>query len=164
MTTPAVSYFQSATSSFRASATIVDLRRRPPSRLTRSWNQRASVDWGWWRSHSQASCNNVARSLGLPALETLARVRRIRFAKVSEPALHRQQLAFDWQSFVRAPPIRGRRRFPDQSHSVWSTSLVASELRRHSSLRASSLRGERLARSQPHRSARAEAQADRVRE
>ena len=36
MTTPAVTYFQSATSSFRASATIVVLRRRPPLRLTRS--------------------------------------------------------------------------------------------------------------------------------
>src|SRR6266851_5616276 len=36
MTTPAVTYFQSATSSFRASATIVVLRRRPPLLLTRS--------------------------------------------------------------------------------------------------------------------------------
>ena len=36
MTTPAVTYFQSATSSFRASATIVVFRRRPPLRLTRS--------------------------------------------------------------------------------------------------------------------------------
>ena len=33
MTTPAVTYFQSATSSFRASATIVVLRRRPPLRF-----------------------------------------------------------------------------------------------------------------------------------
>ena len=44
MTTPAVTYFQSATSSFRASATIVVLRRRPPLRLTRSWNQRVSAE------------------------------------------------------------------------------------------------------------------------
>src|SRR5580692_459358 len=46
MTTPAVTYFQSATSSFRASATIVVLRRRPPLRFTRSWNQRASAESG----------------------------------------------------------------------------------------------------------------------
>jgi hypothetical protein len=36
ITTPAVTYFQSATSSFRASATMVVLRSRPPLRLTRS--------------------------------------------------------------------------------------------------------------------------------
>ena len=36
ITTPAVTYFQSATSSFRASATMVVLRRRPPLLLTRS--------------------------------------------------------------------------------------------------------------------------------
>ena len=46
ITTPAVTYFQSATSSFRASATIVVLRRRPPLRLTRSWNQRVSAECG----------------------------------------------------------------------------------------------------------------------
>src|SRR3954465_2765447 len=46
MTTPAVTYFQSATSSFRASATIVVLRRRPPLRFTRSWNQRVSAECG----------------------------------------------------------------------------------------------------------------------
>ena len=46
MTTPAVTYFQSATRSFRASATIVVLRRRPPLRFTRSWNQRASAESG----------------------------------------------------------------------------------------------------------------------
>jgi|SRR5277367_35917 len=46
MTMPVVTYFQSATSSFRASATIVVLRRRPPLRLTRSWNQRASAESG----------------------------------------------------------------------------------------------------------------------
>src|SRR5271166_7185534 len=70
MTTPAVAYFQSATSSFRASATIVVLRSRALLRLTRSWNQSVSADCGWWRSHSQASCNIVVRSLGLPALDT----------------------------------------------------------------------------------------------
>jgi hypothetical protein len=46
MTTPALTYFQSATSSFRASATIVVFRRRPPLRLTRSWNQRVSAECG----------------------------------------------------------------------------------------------------------------------
>ena len=37
ITTPALTYFQSATSSFRANATIVVLRRRPPLRSIRSW-------------------------------------------------------------------------------------------------------------------------------
>src|SRR5271155_5387489 len=46
ITTPALTYFQSATSSFRASATIVVLRRRPPLRSFRSWNQRVSADRG----------------------------------------------------------------------------------------------------------------------
>ena len=46
MTTPAVTYFQSATSSFRASATIVVFLRRPPLRLTRSSNHRVSADCG----------------------------------------------------------------------------------------------------------------------
>jgi hypothetical protein len=46
ITIPAVTYFQSATSSFRANATIVVLRRRPPLRLTRSWNQRMSAESG----------------------------------------------------------------------------------------------------------------------
>src|SRR5260221_8534810 len=44
MTTPAVTYFHNATSSFRATATIVVLRRRPPLRLTRSWNHRVSAE------------------------------------------------------------------------------------------------------------------------
>ena len=44
MTTPAVTYFQSATSSFRAAP--ISLRRRPPLRFTRSWNQRASAESG----------------------------------------------------------------------------------------------------------------------
>ena len=46
ITTPALTYFQSATSSFRASATIVVLRRRPPLRSFRSWNQRVSAERG----------------------------------------------------------------------------------------------------------------------
>src|SRR6201987_2896024 len=46
ITTPAVTYFQSATSSFRASATIVVLRRRPPLRLTRSRDQRVGAECG----------------------------------------------------------------------------------------------------------------------
>jgi hypothetical protein len=54
MTTPAVTCFQSATSSFRAIATIVVLRSRPPLRLTRSWNQSVSADCGWWRSQSHS--------------------------------------------------------------------------------------------------------------
>ena len=41
MMTPAVTYFHSATSSFRASATMVVFLRRPPLRLTRSSNHRA---------------------------------------------------------------------------------------------------------------------------
>ena len=46
MTTPAVTYFQSATSSLRASATIVVFLRRPPLRLTRFSNHRVSADCG----------------------------------------------------------------------------------------------------------------------
>jgi hypothetical protein len=46
MTTPAVTYFQSATSSFRASATMVTFLRRPPLRTTRSSNHRVSADCG----------------------------------------------------------------------------------------------------------------------
>src|SRR5215831_5413788 len=46
ITTPAVTYFQSATSSFRASATMVVLRRRPPLRLTRSRNQTLRAERG----------------------------------------------------------------------------------------------------------------------
>ena len=46
MMTPAVTYFQSATSSFRASATMVVFLRRPPFRLTRSSNHRAGTDCG----------------------------------------------------------------------------------------------------------------------
>ena len=41
-----VTYFHSATSSFRASATIVVFFMRPPLRLTRSLNHRASADCG----------------------------------------------------------------------------------------------------------------------
>jgi len=55
ITTPALTNFQSATSSFRASATIVVLRRRPPLRSIRSLNQRVSAETGWWRIQSQAS-------------------------------------------------------------------------------------------------------------
>ena len=44
--TPAVTYFQSATSSLRASATMVVFFKRPPLRLTRSLNQMASADCG----------------------------------------------------------------------------------------------------------------------
>ena len=44
--TPAVAYFQSATSSLRARATIIILPRRPPVRLIRSRNHRVSADCG----------------------------------------------------------------------------------------------------------------------
>jgi hypothetical protein len=46
MRPPAVTYFQSATSSFRAGAAIVGLRRRLPLRFLRSGNQRASAESG----------------------------------------------------------------------------------------------------------------------
>jgi hypothetical protein len=46
ITTPALTYFQSATNSFRASATIVVLRRRPPVRSIRSLNQSVSAEFG----------------------------------------------------------------------------------------------------------------------
>ena len=47
ISTPALTYFHSATSSFRARATIVDLRSRPPLRATRASNQRARADFDW---------------------------------------------------------------------------------------------------------------------
>lgn len=46
MTTPALTYFHSATSSLRASATIVAFFRRPPLCLTRSRNHKVSADRG----------------------------------------------------------------------------------------------------------------------
>jgi len=46
MTMPAVTYFQSATSSLRASATMVVFLKRPPLRVTRSLNHRANADCG----------------------------------------------------------------------------------------------------------------------
>src|SRR5271166_4738743 len=44
MRTPAVTYFHSATRSLRASATMIVFFMRPPLRLTRSLNHRASAD------------------------------------------------------------------------------------------------------------------------
>src|SRR3954468_11106322 len=44
--TPAVAYFQSATSSLRARAMIIVLPRRPPVRLIRVRNHRVSADCG----------------------------------------------------------------------------------------------------------------------
>lgn len=44
MTTPALTYFHSATSSLRASATIVAFLRRPPFCFTRSLNHKESAD------------------------------------------------------------------------------------------------------------------------
>jgi hypothetical protein len=46
MTTPAVTYFHSATKSLRARATMIVFFMRPPLRLTRSLNHRASADCG----------------------------------------------------------------------------------------------------------------------
>lgn len=43
ITTPLVTYFHKATSSFLASATIVTFLARDPSRRTRLWNHRASA-------------------------------------------------------------------------------------------------------------------------
>jgi hypothetical protein len=62
--TPALAYFQSATTSLRASAVIITFLKRPPFCATRSLNQRLSVDEGWCLSQSQAISNNVDRSRG----------------------------------------------------------------------------------------------------
>lgn len=70
MTTPLVTYFQNATNSFRASATIVLLRIRPPLRWTRSWNHNVSAEAGWCRVQSQATWIIVVRRRGLPAFDT----------------------------------------------------------------------------------------------
>ena len=48
ITTPRVAYFHSAISSFRANATMVVLLRRPPLRMTRSLNHKATS----WRKRS----------------------------------------------------------------------------------------------------------------
>lgn len=53
--TPAFTYFQSATSSLRASATIVDFFWRPPFWDTRALNQAVSAEPGWWRTQSHAT-------------------------------------------------------------------------------------------------------------
>ncbi len=47
MTTPALTYFHKATSSLRASATIIDFLKRPPFCVTRSLNQQDSLELGW---------------------------------------------------------------------------------------------------------------------
>lgn len=54
MTPPELTYFQRATSSLRASATIIGVFKRPAFRAMRSFNHSVKVDLGWWRSHSQA--------------------------------------------------------------------------------------------------------------
>ena len=46
ITTPLVTYFQKATRSFRARATMVVLRIRPPFRCTRSKNHWLSAEPG----------------------------------------------------------------------------------------------------------------------
>lgn len=47
ITIPALTYFQIATSSLRARATIIGFFRRPPLFLTRSLNQAVSAEPGW---------------------------------------------------------------------------------------------------------------------
>ena len=70
MTTPELTYFQRATSSLRASATIIGVFKRPAFRAMRSLNHSVKVDFGWCRSHSQESSTIVARNRGFPAFET----------------------------------------------------------------------------------------------
>ena len=70
MATPALTYFQSATRSLRARATIVGLRSLPPLSRTRSSNQSVRADCSWCRTQSQLSWTRVALRRGLPALET----------------------------------------------------------------------------------------------
>lgn len=52
MTTPEFTYFQSATSNLRASATIIGVFRRPALHAMRSLNHSVKVNLGWWRSHN----------------------------------------------------------------------------------------------------------------
>lgn len=70
MTTPLVTNFQKATKSFRAKATIVVFRIRPPLRSTRSKNYRLRAEAGWCRVHSHATWIMVVLRRGLPAFET----------------------------------------------------------------------------------------------
>jgi len=105
MTTPAVTYFQSATSSFRASATIVVFLRRPPLRLTRSSNHRVSAERGWWRTHSHASWDQCCAQswIGRP-WRPLARDRQIHSARVLAPGPRTPRPVVDYRSVGRAPP------------------------------------------------------------
>src|SRR5579859_6086640 len=68
MATPARTYFHRATSSLRARATIVVLRRVLTA--VRSRNHLLSADSGWLRSHNHASWIIFTRRRGLPALDT----------------------------------------------------------------------------------------------
>lgn len=60
ITTPELTYFHSATSSLRASATIIGFFKRPPFCAIRFVNQQDSVEVGWCRNHSHASSTMVA--------------------------------------------------------------------------------------------------------
>src|ERR1700722_14791022 len=117
ITTPAVTYFQSATSSFRAIATIVVLRRLLPLRSIRSSNQRmsASLELLLGRRFQQgvsgARClrgDAVAPVVALQAqrqagreLSTLAPLRALR-ARTPEPAWARRAVDEGVRSCPRA--------------------------------------------------------------
>lgn len=70
ITTPELTYFHSATSSLRASATIIGFFKRPPFCAIRFLNQQDSVEVGWCRNHSPASATMVALRRGFPAFDT----------------------------------------------------------------------------------------------
>ena len=92
--TPAVAYFQSATSSLRARATIIVLPRRPPVRLIRSRNHTASADCGWCRSHSRQSGSWSFAAGDVRPWRRLDPDGPIRFATAWGPVRHRRQPAF----------------------------------------------------------------------
>ena len=50
ITTPEFTYFQSATSNLRASATIIGVLTRPALRAICSLNHKVNADFGWCRN------------------------------------------------------------------------------------------------------------------
>src|ERR1700731_4109793 len=127
-TTPAVTYLQSATSSFRASATIVVLRRRPPLRL-RGRGTRG-------RAPSPADGAAIARRAGsssfvvadFPIARCLARDLPTRFARALGQGRHKRLSVVGSRRVGKAPPTRGPPRTPARCLSRPATSPAGQAL------------------------------------
>ena len=106
---PAVTYFQSATSNFLASATIVVFLWRPPLCRTRSSNQGLTPI-----AADGAAIARRARLAWPAVLDCLlstrpVRDRRSRSARVWAPSRHRRRPGAGCRTVGRALPTRGRR-------------------------------------------------------